>query len=51
MCVVDIYDALVTERPYRKAMSREKAIDILREEVDQGKLDRNVVEELVNLVR
>ncbi len=51
MCVVDIYDALVTNRPYRKAMSKEEAIGILREEVDQQKLDRKVVDELVDLVR
>jgi putative two-component system response regulator len=50
MCVVDIYDALVTERPYRKAMPKEKAITILQEEVSQGKLDRVVVNELKDLV-
>ena len=51
MCVVDIYDALVTERPYRKAMSKAKAIGILKEEVTQGKLDKRVVNELEDLVR
>ncbi len=51
MCVVDIYDALVTERPYRKAMSKEKAIGILKEEVDQQKLDKRVVDEMEDLVR
>ena len=51
MCVVDIYDALVTERPYRKAMSKEKAIGILQEEVGQYKLDNRVVNELIDLVR
>ena len=51
MCVVDIYDALVTDRPYRKAMSKEEAIVILYEEVDQQKLDSRVVNELVDLVR
>ena len=50
MCVVDIYDALVTERPYRKAMSMEKAIGILQEEVGQQKLDSRVVNELIDLV-
>jgi putative two-component system response regulator len=51
MCVVDIYDALVTERPYRMAMSKEEAIGILQEEVEQQKLDSRVVNELVDLVR
>ena len=50
MCVVDIYDALVTDRPYRKSMSKEKAIGILQEEVEQQKLDGRVVDELIDLV-
>jgi len=50
MCVVDIYDALVTERPYRGAMPKQKAIDILQEEVELGKLDGTVVNELKDLV-
>jgi len=51
MCVVDIYDALVTERPYRKAMPKKQALGILQEEVDQKKLDNGVVNELIELVR
>jgi putative two-component system response regulator len=50
MCVVDIYDALVTERPYRKAMPKKQALGILREEVETGKLDRRIVDELEDLV-
>jgi putative two-component system response regulator len=50
MCVVDIYDALVTERPYRKAMPKKQALEILLEEVAAGKLDRRVVAELDDLV-
>ena len=47
MAVVDIYDALITDRPYRKGMSREKALSILQEEADEGKLDKSVVEQLL----
>ena len=47
MAVVDIYDALVTDRPYRKGMPREKALSILQEEADEGKLDKSVVEQLL----
>ena len=50
MGVVDIYDALITDRPYRKGMSKEKALGILRQEADEGKLDKKVVEYLVELV-
>jgi len=43
MAVVDIYDALITDRPYRKAMGKEKAFEILRSEAEAGKLDRDIV--------
>ncbi|KAA3618871.1 MAG: HD domain-containing protein [Calditrichaeota bacterium] len=35
----DIYDALKTARPFRPAMSTEKALDILAEEVAAGKVN------------
>ena len=47
MAVVDIYDALITDRPYRKGMAREKALSILKEEADEGKLDKRVVDLLL----
>ena len=50
MAVVDIYDALVTDRPYRKGMEKEKALGILREEAGGGKLDIQVVEYLIHMV-
>ena len=46
MAVVDIYDALVTDRPYRKGMTKEKALSILIEEADEGKLDKTLIEQL-----
>jgi putative two-component system response regulator len=50
MAVVDIYDALITDRPYRKGMSKEKAFGILREEALEGKLDKKVVELLIETI-
>ena len=50
MAVADIYDALITDRPYRKGMSMEKTLDILYKEADAGKLDFNVVVSIDNLV-
>ena len=50
MAVVDIFDALITDRPYRKAMPREKALGILRKEAAEGKLDKDVVGKLETLV-
>lgn len=32
LCVVDVYDALTSDRPYRKAMTEEEAIEIIRRE-------------------
>lgn len=43
----DIYDALITDRPYRARMDVETAVAILRKEVQENKLDRTVVEELL----
>jgi putative two-component system response regulator len=50
MAVADIYDALVTDRPYRKGMSREKAFNILNGEAANGKLDPAVVTALETLI-
>ncbi len=50
MTVVDIFDALTTNRPYRNGLGREKGIAILQEEVDSGKLDHQVVLQLKELL-
>jgi putative two-component system response regulator len=50
MAVVDIYDALVTDRPYREGMGKENALQILREEAEKGKLDADVVKHLIEMV-
>lgn len=45
MCIADIYDALSSpDRPYKKALSLERTLDILRQEVKAGKLDGDIVE-------
>src|SRR6201997_2730823 len=40
---VDIYDSLTTDRPYRKALSQEKALEIMWEETRRGWWDPNLV--------
>jgi putative two-component system response regulator len=50
MAVVDIYDALVTDRPYRKGMSTQEGIKILHEMVDEGKLDAAVVRSFSEMI-
>lgn len=45
MTVCDIFDALTaSDRPYKKAMPVEKALDILRMEAAEGALDTEIVE-------
>ena len=41
--VADIYDALSTDRPYRAAMTLEECLRIIWKEVDEKRLDRDVV--------
>src|SRR5713101_6767826 len=44
--ITDIYDALTTDRPYRKALPQEKAFAIMREEVKRGWWDGSLFNEL-----
>ncbi|HOV12902.1 MAG TPA: HD domain-containing phosphohydrolase [Spirochaetota bacterium] len=44
MTIADIYDALTaSDRPYKKAVSVEKALKILEMEVDGGKIDKELL--------
>lgn len=44
VAIVDIYDALTMDRPYRKAMSIEQAFSIMEEDAKKGMLDSSLVE-------
>ena len=46
LSTVDIYDALTTDRPYRKAFSREQALETMRTEVKRGWWDPELMEQL-----
>jgi putative two-component system response regulator len=48
---VDIYDALTTDRPYRKALPMERAFEILRDEVRRGWWDGALVNEFEALLK
>lgn len=46
MGCLDIYQALIEDRPYREGMSHEKAIKILRDMVNQDLIDGDIVEDI-----
>ena len=50
MGVVDVYDAITSQRPYQGPQSNEQAIDILRGQVLRGWRRRDLVEEFAGLV-
>lgn len=48
MTIVDIYDALTaSDRPYKKACTSDRAIDILYQEAQDGNIDRDVLDVFV----
>jgi putative two-component system response regulator len=49
--ITDIYDALTTDRPYRKALPVDQALSIMRAEVTRGWWDGAVLDEFESLVR
>jgi HD-GYP domain-containing protein (c-di-GMP phosphodiesterase class II) len=48
--VVDVYDALTSDRPYRSAWTRSQAIDYLREQAGR-QFDPNVVSHFLSLIK
>jgi HD-GYP domain-containing protein (c-di-GMP phosphodiesterase class II) len=48
MAISDIYDALTaSDRPYKRAMPIEKALDILASDVKRGQLDADLFDVFV----
>jgi putative two-component system response regulator len=47
--IADIYDALTSERPYRIALSREEALEILRQEALRGWIDFCLMREFLRV--
>ena len=45
--IVDVFDALTSERPYRGARSRDVAFDVLSDEAKKGWRDRELVDAFV----
>ncbi len=52
LTIADIYDALTaTDRPYKKPVQQEKALNILRDMAKEGKLDQQLVEWLAEALK
>jgi len=51
MAIVDVYDALTTDRAYRAALSQAEAVRILREEAARGLHNPHLVESFCELLK
>jgi putative two-component system response regulator len=49
--IVDVYDALTTERPYKRALSTDEAMQTMREEVARGWWDAKIFARFEQLVK
>ena len=49
--ITDIFDALTTDRPYRKALPPQEAFAILHKEVERGWWDGSILDEFESAVR
>lgn len=47
VAVADVYDALITARPYRPAHPDKNAIEIINQEADKGLFDKHLINEFV----
>ena len=50
MTIVDIYDAVTTERPYHQALPSEKALEVMEQEVQKGYLDPRLFAEFKSMM-
>lgn len=46
LCVLDIYQALIEDRPYRRGMSHKEALKIMREMATHRKIDEEITDEV-----
>lgn len=48
--IADSYDAMTTDRPYRKGIPGRDALEIFRRERDQGQWDPHLVDEFIKMI-
>jgi putative two-component system response regulator len=49
--IVDVFDALTTKRPYKRALSVDEALTVMQEEVGKGWWDPKIFQQFEELVR
>ncbi len=49
--IADAFDAMTTNRPYRKAMTSKEAIEELRKDVESGKYSKKLFEILIDIIK
>ncbi len=50
MSIVDVYDALTSARPYKKALMQQEAFSILDQEAEKGWWDKNILAEFKKII-
>ncbi len=50
LSVVDSYDAMTSDRPYRQALTKEKALSIFKTEKNSGQWDPKIVNEFIKFI-
>jgi HD-GYP domain-containing protein (c-di-GMP phosphodiesterase class II) len=51
LAVADAYDAMTTDRPYRKALSKETAMKILEDEINSGQWNPDIVRIFLQILK
>ena len=49
--IIDIYDALTSERPYKRALTPEEALQVMIEETTKGWRNHNLMQQFIEFVR
>lgn len=48
--VIDIYDALTSERPYKRALTKEEALKVILAETERGWRNPSLVQQFINFI-
>jgi putative two-component system response regulator len=49
--IIDIYDALTSERPYKRALSPEEALEVIAEETEKGWRNPELIKQFTEFVQ